>query len=81
MGDKLNPLALGYAGALLSAAGMLLLGIMGNIGIYTSAVEAMQQWHLFFSLSVGGIVAGMIEAAVWSFVTAYAFGWIYNKWA
>jgi|ETNmetMinimDraft_2_1059921.scaffolds.fasta_scaffold147592_2 hypothetical protein len=79
MGEELNPKALGYAGAILSAAGMLILGILGNLGIYTSAVEAMQQWHLFFSLSITGIIAGIVEAAVASFVVLYLFGWIYNK--
>ncbi|TFH41253.1 MAG: hypothetical protein E4G94_08260, partial [ANME-2 cluster archaeon] len=58
---------------------MLLLGVFGNLGIYTGAVEMMQQWHMFFSLSIVGIIAGMIEAAIIGFVFAYAFGWIYNK--
>ncbi|MBR9690684.1 hypothetical protein GOV08_03285 [Candidatus Woesearchaeota archaeon] len=58
---------------------MLLLGILGNLGIYTSAAEQMMKWHTFFSLSIGGIIAGMIEAAIISFVFLYLFGWIYNK--
>lgn len=77
--QKLNALALGYAGALLSALGMLILGVLGNLGIYTKAVVHMQDWHAFFSLSIGGIIGGMIEAAVWSFVTLWLFGWLYNK--
>jgi len=76
---KLNALALGYAGAILSAICMLLLGIFGNIGIYTGAVEMMQKWHMFFSLSIGGIIAGIIEAAVIGFIFAYLFAWLYNK--
>lgn len=79
MDKKLNSLTLGYAAAIVSALGMLLLGILGNLGIYVSAVEAMQNWHIFFSLSVGGIIAGMAEAAVFSFAFAYLFGWVYNK--
>ncbi|HDZ54640.1 MAG TPA: hypothetical protein ENI19_03200 [Candidatus Nealsonbacteria bacterium] len=58
---------------------MLLLGILGNLGMYTGAVEMMQQWHIFFSLSIGGIIAGIIEAAVISFILIYKFGWLYNK--
>jgi len=77
--QKLNALALGYAAAILSAVCMLLLGILGNLGIYMSAVEAMMQMHLFFSLSIGGIIAGILEAAIWSFVVGYLFAWIYNK--
>lgn len=30
----LNALALGYAGAIIGAASMLLLGILGNLGLY-----------------------------------------------
>ena len=78
MNEKLNSLALGYAGAILSAVCMLLLGILGNLGLYTGAVERMQQWHMFFSLSVTGIIAGMVEAAIVSFITLYLFGSVYN---
>ncbi len=78
---KLNPLALGSAAAILAAVLMLLLGILGNIGVYTSAVDMMQQWHVFFSLSIGGIIAGIIEGAVVTFVFVYLFGIIYNKFA
>ncbi len=79
MAEKLNELALGYAGAILGAAGMLLLGILGSLGTYMGGVSAMMQWHLFFSLSVTGIIAGMVEAAVFCFVFLYALGWLYNK--
>ncbi|PIS04692.1 MAG: hypothetical protein COT81_05145 [Candidatus Buchananbacteria bacterium CG10_big_fil_rev_8_21_14_0_10_42_9] len=58
---------------------MLLLGILGNLGLYMSGVEAMMQWHLFFSLSLGGIIGGMLEAAVVSFAGLYIFGGLYNK--
>ncbi len=78
---KLNSLALGYAAAILAAVIMLLLGILGNIGVYTGAVDMMQQWHVFFSLSIGGIIAGMVEAAIITFVFVYLFGFIYNKFA
>lgn len=76
---KLNSLALGYALAIISAACMLALGVLGNLGIYTGAVKMMQEWHMFFSLSFFGIIAGMIEAAIISFVLGYLFAAIYNK--
>ncbi len=79
MNTKLNALVLGYAAAIVAAIAMLILGILGKIGIYSNAVRMMQQWHIFFSLSIGGIIAGMIEAAVISFVFAFLFGVIYNK--
>ena len=78
---KLNSLAIGYTAAIVAAAMMLLLGILGNIGVYTDAVELMQQWHVFFSLSIVGIIAGIIEGAVGTFVFVYLFGVIYNKLA
>lgn len=79
MNNKLSPLGLGYAAAIIAALGMLLLGILGNIGLYEGAVEMMTQWHMFFSLSVGGIITGIIEAAIISFVFAYLFAIVYNK--
>ena len=74
----LNALFLGYTGAILSAACMLLLGIFGNLGIYEKGVEQMAEWHLFFSLSFMGIIAGMIEAAISGFIILYVFGFVYN---
>lgn len=79
MNKKLNPLMLGYTATIVSALCMLVLGILGSLGIYTGAVEMMQKWHIFFSLSIGGIIAGMIEAAVGSFILIYIFAWLYNK--
>ncbi|GMQ95387.1 MAG: hypothetical protein BMS9Abin13_500 [Patescibacteria group bacterium] len=81
MHNKLNVFALANAAAAIAALGMLTLGVLGNLRIYTGAVEMMQQWHLFFSLDVVGIIAGMIEGAVISFVFAYLFGLAYNKLA
>lgn len=79
MNQKLNALAFGVAAAIVAALSMLLLGILGNIGIYTGAVEMMSQWHMFFSLTPVGIIAGMAEAAIISFVFLYIFAWVYNK--
>ena len=76
---ELNALVLGYAAAILSAVCMLLMSILGSLGIYKGAVEQMINWHMFYSLSLLGIVTGIIEAAVISFVAGYAFAWIYNK--
>ena len=73
-----DALVLGYTGATIGAACMLILGILGNLGLYAGAVAQMAEWHVFFSLSVGGIIGGMIEAAVWSFVILWVFGWLYN---
>ncbi len=79
MDKKLNPNSFALAAAIIAAFIMLLLGILGNLGIYTGAVQQMQKWHMFFSLDVVGIITGIIEAAVISFVFCYLFAWLYNK--
>ena len=81
MAQKLNELALGYAGAIITAATMLLLGVFGNMGIYSGAAMMMQEAHMFFSLSVAGVITGMIESAVMGFIFGYVLAWLYNKFA
>ena len=81
MAEKLNELALGYAGAIISAACMLLLGIGSSMGFYAGAARQMMQWHMFFSLTPFGILTGMVETAVIGFVALYALAWLYNKFA
>lgn len=77
--QELNAKSMGYSIALLSALYMLLLGILGNFGVYLGAVEMMQKWHLFFSLSLTGIITGIIEAAVHGFIAGYLLAYLYNK--
>ena len=74
----LNALALGYAGAIISAGSMLVMSLLAKAGLYTGATMHMAEWHMFFSLSLGGIIGGMIEAAVITFVILYAFAILYN---
>ena len=81
MKTELNPFATGCSAGIISAVLMLILGIFGNLGFYLGAVNMMQQWHMFFSLSIGGIIAGMIEASVISFLVGYAFAFVYNKFS
>ncbi len=78
MNNTLNTLALGYAAAIVSAFFMLALGILANFGIYETVAAAMTEWHLFFSPSFFGIIGGMIEAAIISFIITVLFGWTYN---
>ena len=76
-----DALALAGAAAVVAAAVMLLLGVLGAIGVHEGAVRMMQRWHLFFDPTVVGTVAGMVEGAVVTFVLVYAFGWLYNAFA
>lgn len=73
--------ALTIASATLSAAVMLGLGLLGNLGVYDGAVTMMAQWHLFFDLSPVGILAGMVEAAVVTAIGVAAWAWLYNRLA
>jgi hypothetical protein len=79
METGLNSKALGIAAAVISATVMLILGLLGNLGVYEEAVNMMAQWHLMFNLTPLGIIGGMIESAVISFILLYMFGLIYNK--
>lgn len=79
--QKFNLNALASAGAIVSALTMLLLGILGRFGMYQGAGMMMEEWHMFSSASFGGIIIGMIEAAIISYVFLYLFGWLYNKLA
>lgn len=74
---KVQPFAISLA--VWSATVMLALGILGNMGLYENGVKAMMQWHLFFNLSVTGIITGMIEGAVVSYFGVLLFGFIYNS--
>lgn len=79
MTTKLNALAFGYAGAVVSAVAMLILSVLAKVGIYEMAAQRMAEWHQFYSLSFGGIAAGIVESAVISFILGYGFAFVYNK--
>ena len=79
MTDKLNSFAFATSAAIVAALSMIILGILGNIGLYDGAVKMMMQWHMLFSLTPIGIFTGTIEAVVITFAFFYIFVWIYNK--
>lgn len=75
---KSNTQRYSLTGAIFAALTMLLLSIAEALGIYTTAVDAMQQWHMFYSPDVIGTITGMIEAAVITYVSVYVIVWIYQ---
>jgi len=79
MVKTLNELNFGFAGAIISGISMLLLGIFGNLGVYTGAVNSMMERHMFFSLSFSGVIFGIIEGTIIGFIAFYFFALIYNK--
>lgn len=81
MARELNAKALGFSLAIVSAISMVLLWIGGKTGVYVEAFEQMQNWHIFFSLSIGGLIGGVIEASIWSFIGGWLIALVYNKFA
>ena len=79
MNTKLNAVAFGLAAAITAALIMLILGILSRFGIYTEATTMMTEWHLFFSPTPIGVLAGMAEAAISTFVFSYLFAILYNN--
>ena len=73
MNTELNAPSFGVAAAVIAALIMLILGILSRFGIYTEATMMMSDWHLFFSPTPIGVLAGMAEAAISTFVFFYLF--------
>lgn len=76
--NKLSIRRLGLSLGIISAICMVLLGILGNLGIYMSGVETMQGWHVFFDLSFVGILLGTIEAFVVGWIFGVGIAYFYN---
>lgn len=76
--NKINALNMGFAAAIISSVGMLLLSILSKIEIYTSANLQMEKWHMFYNLSFFGIITGMIEGGIIGFIFIYLLIKIYN---
>ena len=78
---RLDSLALAGAAAIIAAIVMLLVGVLGLFGVYQGGVEMMRQWHLFFEPTILGTIAGMIEAALVTFVCIYVLAFLYNAFS
>lgn len=81
METKLNPMALGYSLGVLSGLIMLILSIVGGLGYGSDAVAVMAAFHIWYSLSITGIVIGIIEGAIAGFVGGYLIAYFYNRFA
>ncbi|MDP3989375.1 MAG: DUF5676 family membrane protein [bacterium] len=76
--NTLDPIKFASAGAITSAICMLVLSIASPMGMYEGAMNMMRQWHMYYNISTSGILIGMLEAVVISFVFFYIFATIYN---
>ncbi len=81
MEAKLDPYALGYSFAVLGGLTMLVLSIVGRLGYGLDAVAVMAAFHIGYSLSIVGIIMGIIEGAIGSFVYGYLIAYFYNRFA
>ena len=79
MPKKLRAKQLAITFAIWSAIFMLVIWLLANVGIYVSVAEQMAGWHMFYNLTFTGLIGGMVEAAVLSYIGVYTFVWIYNK--
>jgi hypothetical protein len=79
MSNKCDSNALGIAIAALSVLGMLLLSILGLAGYALEAVKMMQAHHIFFDLTLVGVIAGLVEAGIAGYVIGYLIALFYNK--
>lgn len=70
---RLDPLPFAAAAATGATVIMLLLGVFGAIGVYKGGVEMMGEWHLFFTPTLVGTIAGILEAVIITGVFTYVF--------
>lgn len=76
---RLNAKALGLSLAIYGAILMLLLSILGLFNLFGSAVEMMEAFHIGYALSFVGIITGIVEAAVFCFISGFLVAYLYNK--
>ncbi len=79
--SKLNPTALGISLGILAGLMMVVLSIVGLLGFAADAVRVMAAFHIGYSLTAFGILAGIIEGAAGSFVFGYLIAVFYNKFS
>ncbi|MDH5596487.1 MAG: hypothetical protein OEY44_00150 [Candidatus Peregrinibacteria bacterium] len=79
--SSLSPKGLGIALAALSGLFMLLISLLGLAGYFQEGIALMQAHHIGYNLTLPGIIIGILEAVIFSYVAGYLFGAIYNKYA
>ncbi len=78
---KLSPNAIGLAAAILSTVCMLVIGVLAMFEIRMEAFEMMKTMHLWFDATVVGVLLGMVEAFVFTYVAGFLFALLYNRLA
>src|SRR5262245_32247698 len=76
---RLSAISLGIAAAVVSALGMVVLGVMSmHYGIGAKWIELMATMYKGYAANWHGIGIGAAYAAVEGFVWGLVFGWVYN---
>lgn len=78
---NLNANVVGLSAGILAAVGMLIIGVLAYFGVYMDGFEAMKAWHIWFDATLVGILLGIVEAFVLTYVVGFLFAWLYNKLA
>lgn len=81
MTARLNSVALGLALAAVLGAGMLVFSFVALGGRIPEAERWMETFHVFYQLTFAGIIAGVIEAALFGGFLGFGVGWAYNRLA
>jgi hypothetical protein len=83
--DEFNPIKIGKTAAVMFGAWTALLWIIATIGIssgngiYSGMATMLKNCHLFFNMTVLGLILGTAESLVYGFGIGYVFAWLYNK--
>ena len=76
----LNAKALGLSGAILWAAGFLIMTILAaTTGYLKPFAEIMMKAYPGYELTAVGTLIGIIYALIDAFVGFFLIGWLYNK--
>ena len=76
---QIDMMAAAKTGAIFFGAWTLVLWIIAKLGFYTGTAALMGQFHLFFDLTVLGLVLGTAESLVYGGACGAIIAWLYNK--
>ena len=79
--QKLNPMALGYAGGIVGIACALIALLFGYGGYNRGAAGMMVQWHMYSGPTLYWGITSVLISFIGGFALLYAIGWLYNKFA
>ncbi len=77
--SRINPMALGLSLGILSAIGVVIVGLIGYFLIPDGAVTAsMGSWHIEYKKSLLGIGLAALASFINAFIGGALIAWLYN---